>query len=206
MVMDLTRNFNTTTGDALAASQVIAAPVLYLNFPDKDDTGPDTEFQKYYAGSTVDIVIPVNDIIPDATYIGVGGISAISTIEETSELKAPKLTVELNGIDSTYISLVLAENYYGGDATLALVLLGSDHAILTDSEPVILFKGFMSILTLAMSEGKANITLELESILADWERPRVNRYNTGTQRNIDPNDRGFDNVADIISKEIIWRG
>ena len=194
MPITLDRNLNSLTNTELQSDSLVAVPIIFLDFP---------SLEKYFAGSSTNIVIPTsaNQIMPAATYVGVGGIASIATTEESTELKSSKLTVELNGLDSTYIALVLAEQYFAQEARLALVTLDSNHAVV--GEPLILFKGFMSVLTTSV-ENKFSISVEISSVLADWERPRIKRYNTGTQQLIDGTDRGFDNVADLINKEVVW--
>ena len=196
MAITLDRNLDAAVVSATKDNNLVAVPVLYLDFANSG-------FQKYFAGAGMDIDIPTNPIMPSGTYLGVGGISAVSAAEESAELKAGGLTVTLNGIDSTYVSLVLSEQYYGGEAKLALVILNtSNYSII--GNPVIIFKGFMSVLTVDLGKDKADITVELENILADWERPRVSRYNNASQAAIDPNDKGFSNVSKIVTKEIVW--
>lgn len=192
MPITLDRNLNASTDTELKAPQLISAPLLFLDFP---------TLAKHYAGSSTNIELTISTVMPNSIYLGVGGISSISGSEESIELKSTKINATINGLDSTYIALVLAENYYGRDATLGLATLDSNYVII--GEPVILFKGFMSILTINSQE-KFSVDVEIESILADWERPRIKRYNTGTQELIDGTDKGFDNVADNITKEIVW--
>lgn len=192
MAITLDRNLDALTNTEFKGEQLISAPILFLDF---------VTLAKYYAGTSTNITLTSSAIMPAGDYIGVGGISSISSSEETVELRSNKITVELNGLDSTYVALVLAELYYGRDATLALATLDSNYKII--GEPLVLFKGFMSVLSISL-DSKAAVNVEIESILADWERPRVKRYNTGTQELIDGTDRGFDNVADLITKEIVW--
>lgn len=198
MAITLDRNLDALTNAEFkntgpGGSQLTAVPLLYLDFP---------TFNKYYSGATVNTELKSSVAMPAATYIGVGGISSVTSSEESIDLKSTSITVELNGIDSTYMALVLAELYYGRDATLGIATLDSNYRVI--GEPLILFKGFMSILSIDL-DNSTKISVEIESILADWERPRVKRYNTGTQELIDGTDRGFDNVSDIISKEIVWK-
>ncbi len=198
MPITLDRNLDALTNAEFkntgpGGSKLIAVPLLYLDF---------VTFNKYYSGATVNIDLKSSAIMPAGIYLGVGGISSITSSEESIDLKSTSLTVELNGVDSTYIALVLAELYYGREATLGLATLDANYRVV--GEPLILFKGFMSILSISL-DNSTKISVEIESILADWERPRVRRYNTGTQALIDPDDRGFDNVSDIISKTIVWK-
>ena len=192
MTITLDRGLDPATDAALQSGALTMCPILYLDFP---------SLTKYYAGANINIDLVSGAIMPAGIYVGVGGISSINAAEESSELKSTSITAQLNGLDSTYIALVLAENYYGKDASLGLVTLDSSHAVV--GEPLLLFKGFMSILTADVQSDFA-VTVELESILANWERPRVKRYNSAEQENVDPNDRGFDNVAELVSKEIVW--
>ena len=192
MAITLDRNLSGTTNTELKSSQLVAVPLLYLDFP---------SLVKYYAGSNVDIVVSSSAVMPTGTYQGVAGISSVAVVEESIELRANSIVAELNGLDNTYIALVLGEQYYGRDATLGLAVLDSDYQIV--GEPIILFKGFMSVLT-ADIDSNSKITVELESILSDWERPRLKRYNSSSQDEIDSSDEGFSNVDSIVNKEITW--
>lgn len=192
MPITLDRNLNAATNTELKSSQLTLVPLLYLDFP---------SLIKYYAGANTNIVVRNSNIMPAGTYVGVGGISSIGTVEETVDLKSTNLVAKLNGIDSTYIALVLAENYYGRDAYLSLAALDQNYQVVGD--PLLLFRGFMSVLSIDL-ESQTSISVELESIFADWERPRANRWNNTTQEDIDPADKGFDNVADLVHKEVTW--
>jgi len=190
----------TTNTEVTTSSSLRVVPILYLNF---FDTIGQQVVEKYYSGSSVDLTVTGSTIMPNGVYEGVGGISSVTAIQETSDLQAPQLTVELNGIDTTYIAQVLALQYFGREAKLALTVL--DENFDTIGDVVLLFKGFMSKLT-ADIEKDAKVTVIIESILADWERPRVKRYNDNTQRLIDPTDKGFVRVEELINKEVVWRG
>ena len=192
MSLTLDKNLGSSVEAATKGQSLVAVPLLYLDFP---------SLAKYFAGSSTNIEIRSSTIIPAATYIGVGGISAISAVEESSDFSSTSLTAELNGIDSTYVAMVLGENYFGRDASLALGVLDNNYKIVGD--PILLFKGFMSLLETSI-EKEAKFTVKIESMFGQWERPRVLRYNTATQKTINANDRGFDNVAPNVNKEITW--
>ena len=190
MTLTLDRNLHIDVENSTKSGQTIAVPLLYINFASPT-------LAKHYAGSNVDVVVSSSAAIPAETYIGVGGISTIAVAEESVELKSTKLTVELNGLDSTDVALVLAEPYYGKEATLALAILNNDYQVLGD--PIVLFKGFCSIMRLSL-DTKASISMDIESILANWERPRVKRYNSADRGT----DTGFGNIVAGVSREVIW--
>lgn len=192
MTITLDRNLSTATNTEVKENSLIAAPILYLDFP---------SLFKYYSGATTNILLSSSAVMPAGSYVGVGGISSLSAVEESTDLKSTRLVAELNGLDSTYVALVLSQQYFGRDASYGLAILDTDYKVI--GEPILLFKGYMSILKVDLEE-KAKVTVEIESILADWERPRVKRYNDATQETIDSSDNGFKNVAAIISKEVTW--
>jgi hypothetical protein len=194
MTITLDRGIDATSNAAAKSSALIAVPILFLDF-----RAP--TMAKYFAGANVNIIIANSDVMPAGTYLGVAGVSSISTTEESLEVKSTAITAELNGIDSTYIALVLAEQYFGRDAYYGIVLLDSDY--LPVGDPILLFKGFISVLNTEIQE-QAKVTVEIESIFTDWERPRVLRYNTKSQSLIDGNDSGFNNVGPIVNKEVTW--
>jgi len=50
----------------------------------------------------------------------------------------------------------------------------------------------------------ASITVAAESRLADWDRPRVRRYNAADQNISYPSDKGFEFVPQMVEKSIRW--
>ena len=50
----------------------------------------------------------------------------------------------------------------------------------------------------------ATITVNAESRLADWDRPRVRRYNHEDQQIDYPGDMGFEFVPQMATKELRW--
>ena len=50
----------------------------------------------------------------------------------------------------------------------------------------------------------SRVSVTAESLLADWDRPRVRRYNAEDQRLYYPNDKGFEFVPSLVEKQIVW--
>lgn len=50
----------------------------------------------------------------------------------------------------------------------------------------------------------ATITLSAESRMVTWDRPRTRRYNNEDQQSRYPGDRGFEYVAQMVEKSLIW--
>lgn len=134
-------------------------------------------------------------------YLGNAGLAEISEIQEDSELTAAGVKVALSGVDTTNISTALNENYQGRRATIFLALLDSDDQIIDD--PVVIFRGRMDTAKITIgAQGK--LEQEIQNAMADWERPRVRRYNNPDQQAKYPGDKGMEFVEQAVEKEIFW--
>ena len=182
----MSRNLTSAVQTQLAASELEPFLAVKLNF----DSG-DLRLWTGYGDITVD----------GETYTGGGHLLNISQIEETVEIAARGMTMSLNGVDSSLISLALSENYQTRSAKVYLGVLSSGSVV---ASPYQLFDGRMDVLTIDDSGETATITLTAESRLIDLERPRLRRYTAEDQKLKHPNDTGLDFVASLQEKEIAW--
>ena len=138
-------------------------------------------------------------------FLGVATFGSIGSISETTQNQATGLTLSLSGIPSYMIGVALKENYQGNPCNIFLGCLDEEHQVITN--PYKLFSGKIDLMTLQESVETAVITVSVENRLIDLEKPRVRRY-TPEDQNIDlpfgTIDRGFDEVASVQNKEIIW--
>jgi hypothetical protein len=70
-------------------------------------------------------------------------------------------------------------------------------------EPLVYFKGKMDLLSCEHG-ATGSITVTIRDNLADWARPRIERYTDQDQQARYPGDKGFEYVTAIADKEIIW--
>jgi hypothetical protein len=145
---------------------------------------------------------PVPVWIGGSEYLGVGALGSISEIEESVDLAAYGLSLQLSGIPRDAMIVSLAEPYQGRRATVWEVLL--DGATWQPvSEPLVMFRGRMDQMNATLG-AEARVELKLENRLRDWERPRIRRYTSEDQRRLWPTDLGFEFVPATTEKEIIW--
>ena len=145
----------------------------------------------------------VGDILFNAnTYKGVGQLGKVSVIEETNELKPTVIKVELSGVDPALISVALNDNIQGRSAEMYLAFLDDQHQVI--GTPVGPWSGRMDIMSGELGNKTATIQLEVESRLADWERPRMRRYTDADQQQQYPGDKGLEFVNEMQEKEIQW--
>lgn len=145
---------------------------------------------------------PVDLTIDGDTYVGIGGLGAISRSSESAELRSYDLTVALTGIPVDVIALALAEDYQGRAGMVWEVLLDrSTNAVIAD--PVLIFRGRMDTMDITVGQ-TATVTVTMQNRLADWERPRILRYTDEDQKRLNAGDRGMEFLAATVEKQLIW--
>ena len=135
------------------------------------------------------------------TWLGIGRLGSVEAIQEGDDLEARGVALTLSGIPSALLTPALTENYQGRSAKLWLAPLDSGHAVLAD--PVLVFSGRMDNMIVSLGE-TGTITLNCESRLADWSRPRVRRYNDADQQAEYAGDKGFAFVEQMVDRQIVW--
>ena len=89
----------------------------------------------------------IGDLSHDSkTYIGAGDLLSISTIQESVELQANSVTLQLAGVGDPLLSKAKTENYQGREVNIKLGGFDASNSIIAD--PVIVFSGFMDTMTI----------------------------------------------------------
>lgn len=158
---------------------------------------------EYDSGTTRATTLPIGmDVVIDGeTYLGAGEIGRISAAQEDAETGAKRITVGISGVDPALIAIALGEDYQGRTGTVLYGLLDEDHAVIDD--PVIVFRGRMDTQPIELSK-TASIAVNIESKLADWDRPRGGRLTDEEQKRRHPGDRFLEFVASTVEKELVW--
>jgi hypothetical protein len=136
------------------------------------------------------------------TYQGLGSLGTISTIEETSDLSAKGITMQLSGVPTSLISIALTEDYQGRNCSVMFGVLNNSSALVSD--PIIIFSGRMDVMTINDDGQTASISMNAENRLVDFRRAREVRYTDAEQKNLYPSDKGLEFVNAIQEKEIYW--
>lgn len=136
-----------------------------------------------------------------ADWVGLGHFGSIGTVEEGATLEATGLRLTLSGVPSQHIATALGQVYQGRSCKVWVAPLDSNHQVIAD--PVMIFHGRMDTMDIDLGE-TSTITVSAESRLADWDRPRVRRYNHEDQQIDYPGDLGFEFVPQMVEKELRW--
>jgi len=131
-------------------------------------------------------------------YTGVGMLLGISSVEETADIAARGITISLSGINQQAISLALTEKYQNRTCNIYFALSG----LVADA--IKIFSGLIDQMSINDTGDQLTISVTVESRLIDLERPRTSRYTSEDQKRTFPNDKGFDFVNDLQTKQILW--
>jgi len=134
-------------------------------------------------------------------FLGTGNLGRVGPAQEGTELQPYSLTLALSGVNPAHLSIALGEHYQGRAAKIWLGFLDANHAVIAD--PVLLFHGRMDDMPIILGE-TAEVAVNVESRLADWERPRISRYTDAEQQQLFPGDRGLEFVSATVEKELVW--
>ncbi len=145
----------------------------------------------------------VDDLtINSETYTGAGDLLAIGEIEEDIDLSSKGISISLSGMDTTVLNIALTESYQNRFVTIFLgYVMGGTNEV---AGVVTLFKGRITTLTVNDNPAGATISIDAESRLIDLERPSNLRYTKESQNFLHSGDTGFNRIASIQDKEIIW--
>lgn len=136
------------------------------------------------------------------TYLGAGDLLAIGAVQESTDLTAAGAQITLGGIKQSLLLLARDEPYQGRPLTIRLGAFDENGDLI--SSPVIMFRGFMDVMTIADAGDTSTIVVTAENKLIAFQTTSVRRYTAEDQKIEHPADKGFEFVAKIQEKEIVW--
>ncbi len=136
------------------------------------------------------------------TYMGAGNLLTISPIEETQEVRSTGVNFALSGIPSSILSVALTEDYQGRDVRMWFAVLDANKDIVLD--PYLAFVGRMDVMEIVEQGETSAIGVSAENVLVALERPNERRYTPEDQKISFSGDKGFDFVAQLQDKQLIW--
>jgi hypothetical protein len=135
------------------------------------------------------------------TWVGVGELGSIDAVSEGTTLEARGLSFSISGVNPANIAIALGQQYQGRACKVWLATLTEGYAV--NDSPTLIFNGRMDLMDIDLGN-TATITVSAESRYADWDRPRVRRYNSADQAITDPTDKGFEFVPQMVEKTLRW--
>ena len=140
--------------------------------------------------------------VGSTAYLGIGALGSISPVEETTDLAARGISMQLSGVPTAMLAVALTENYQGRECSVLFGALQASGALV--SSPVTIFSGRMDVMSINDDGQNATIGMTAENKLVDFRRPREVRYTDQEQKNLFPSDKGLEFVTAIQEKQIYW--
>ena len=140
--------------------------------------------------------------VGSTAYLGIGTLGSISPVEETTDLAARGISMQLSGVPTAMLAVALTENYQGRGCSVLFGALEASGALV--SSPVTIFSGRMDVMSINDDGQNATIGMTAENKLVDFRRPREVRYTDQEQKNLFPSDKGLEFVTAIQEKQIYW--
>lgn len=172
--------------DAMNASHVRPFTIVSLDFPD---------------GPVRATSLPFDITLEGQTYYGVNELGYVSEITEGLEQRSYGVNVTLTGIPSEFCYYISEQKVQGRVMRIGMGFLNADEQII--GEPLWVFVGRMDTLDMKIGP-KTSVSIAGETLMIDWQRPRLRKFTDADQKAIYPDDRGLEHVAEVASKELIW--
>jgi hypothetical protein len=156
----------------------------------------------FAGGQNVRLWTGLGDITFDSqNWLGNGWFTGLSGGDESDDISAQNITIELSGIPESILAIVL-NAAQGAPGDFYVGALDDDGALIPD--PYLIFSGKMDTATIKESADGAYIDITYETKLVDLDRPKDFRYNQESQKIFWPNDKGFEYVVAANKINLFW--
>jgi len=139
------------------------------------------------------------------TYRGEGALLSFDGVNETSDLGATGITLGMafssNNITADIMQKVVSDDYQGNSITVSLTF---DQGQTGYSTPVVLFDGFIDVMSVEDDGNVADIRLTAESHLIRLGRKNNRRYTNRDQQFYFSGDDGLLHSSGVQEKQVIW--
>ena len=136
------------------------------------------------------------------TWDGAGVILSISSPTENNDLSADGVTISFSGLEASIVAITLTQFYRGRPAKVYIGALDASNEPVSDLHQV--FAGRMDVMTIQEDGATATVSIQVENVLIDLERPRIRKLTDEEQRKRFPGDASFENVAALQDRQISW--
>ena len=128
-------------------------------------------------------------------FLGVGDV------KETADLRVNTVDITLSGVEQSYVSLFLSQNYIDVPARIYRAVLDDNDVVI--GSPILVFNGVITSYDIQDSKSDSTVTVQIASHWKDFEKENGRKTNDNSQKIHFPNDEGFEFAAKTI-KDLKW--
>jgi hypothetical protein len=110
-------------------------------------------------------------------------------------------TINLSGVEQSFISILLGENYIDKEVIISRAILNSSGAII--GTPIALYNGRIDGFSIKDDNKTSQINLSTASHWSDFEKESGRRTNHNSQQIYFAGDKGFEFASSAV-KDIKW--
>ena len=187
----MTRDGITSSGiTELSEGNIMVLPIVYL------DTGGAREESVYVWGG-------VDDLVWDGdTYQGVGSLGKVEAVKSDAKGTLNSLQLGLTGLPEGLVMDIRELSYAGKSGKVWVGLFDADLNQIGD--PVLMFAGEISTMTLSDGPGEQQISVELESRMSILRRVMPAFRSDEDHQRRHHGDKFFSFVPSVINKTVYW--
>ena len=153
-------------------------------------------------GSGVRLTDYGHDITYDSnTYLSSEHLLKIGEPKESRELRVNTMSLLLSGVEQTYISLFLGNDYINRQLLIYRAGISSAGAVI--GEPFLAFDGRLTRFEITEGRNLSEVTVEAASHWADFDKKSGRLTNNNSQQQFFPDDIGFQYAANTI-RDLKW--
>lgn len=135
------------------------------------------------------------------TFNAVNGFISLSDPSETEDLRVNSLTVQMSGVDQSFISIFLSSNWVNRRVLLQTAFLDSVDAVI--GAPISIFDGLIIGFNITENEATSTVNITVASHWADFERKAGRLTNNNSQQYFFSGDLGMQFAASVVS-DLKW--
>ena len=136
-----------------------------------------------------------------ATWASSSHFLGVSNSTESSDLRVNGLSVTLSGVEQSYISIFLSQDYLDVPAKVYRAVFDDSNAIV--GAPILVFDGLITGFNIEDNKTESKINVDLASHWKDFEKLNGRKTNYNSQQLHFPQDEGFEFAAKTI-KDLKW--
>jgi len=136
-----------------------------------------------------------------ATWVSSPHFMSSGDVTETSDLRVNTVNITLSGVEQSYISIFLSQDYIDKPIKFYRAVLDDSDVVI--GSPILVFDGLMTGYDIEDTEDSSQITVNCASHWKDFEKENGRKTNDNSQKIYFPNDDGFEFAAKTI-KDLKW--
>lgn len=134
-------------------------------------------------------------------YLAYDGLLGVASPQETQELRVGTVNVTVSGVDQTFISIFLGQNWINRSAKISRAVLDDTGTVI--GSPIVVFSGQIAQYQIDESDDKSSVTIGIASHWADFDKKAGRFTNNNSQQYYFPGDLGFEYAANTV-KDLRW--